>query len=56
MKNLKGRELERPKRGWKENIKPYLTEMGYKFVCIHLAQYKVKIWALVNTVMHLPFQ
>jgi hypothetical protein len=48
------RPLGRPRRGWEDNIKMYLREIGFGDVdWIHLAQDRDKWWAVVNTVMNL---
>jgi hypothetical protein len=51
------RPLARPRRGWEENIRIYLREMGWKDVeWMHLAQDRIQWRAVVNTVMklHVP--
>jgi hypothetical protein len=48
------RPLGRPRRGWEDNIKMDLREIGFRDVdWIHLAQDRDRWWALVNTVMKL---
>jgi hypothetical protein len=48
------RTLRRTRRRWEDNIKMDLRETGMKDVdWIHLAQNRVRWWALVNTVMNL---
>jgi hypothetical protein len=49
------RPLERPRRGWVDNIKMDLGDMGWGGVeWIGLAQYRDKRRALVNAVMNIP--
>jgi hypothetical protein len=46
--------LGRPRRGWEDNIKMDLREIGFGDVdWIHWAQDRDRWWALVNTVMNL---
>jgi hypothetical protein len=48
------RPLGRPRRGWEDNIKTDLREIGFEDVdWIHLAQDRDTWRALVNTVMNL---
>jgi hypothetical protein len=48
------RPLERPRRGWEDNIKIDLTEIGIDGAnWIRLAQINVQWRAFVNTVMNL---
>jgi hypothetical protein len=48
------RPLGRPRRRWEDNIKMYLTEIGWEDVdCIHLAQDRDLWQVLVNAVMNL---
>jgi hypothetical protein len=48
------RPLGRPRRGWENNIKIYLREIGFGDVdWIHWAQDRDRWRALVNTVMNL---
>jgi hypothetical protein len=48
------RPLGRPRRGWEDNIKMDLREIGLEGVdWIHLAQVRYQWWDLVNTVMNL---
>jgi hypothetical protein len=50
----KKRPLERPKRGWEDNIGIEFTEIGWVGVgWMHLAQDRDQWQALVNTVMNL---
>jgi hypothetical protein len=42
------RPLEIPRRKWEDNIKMDLTEIGWKFVGMHLAQDRDQWRALVN--------
>jgi hypothetical protein len=51
------RPLGRPRCRWKDNNKIYLKEIGcYDTNWIHLAQERVQLRALVNTVMNLWVQ
>jgi hypothetical protein len=48
------RPLGRQRRGWVDNIKKHLREIGWDGMdCIHLVQDRDQWWALVNTVMKL---
>jgi hypothetical protein len=48
------RPLGRPRRGWEDNIKMYLREIGWGFMdWIDLAQNRDQWRALVNTAMNL---
>jgi hypothetical protein len=48
------RPLGRPRRRWEDNIKMDLREIGFRDAdCIHLAQYRDRWRAVVNTVMNL---
>jgi hypothetical protein len=48
------RLLGRPRRGWEDNIKTHLQEMGCEFMdWIELAQDRERWRALVNAVMNL---
>jgi hypothetical protein len=49
------RTLRRHRRRWKDNIRMYLTEIGWEVLywMHHLAQDRVQWLALVNTVMNL---
>jgi hypothetical protein len=48
------RSLGRPRRGWEDNIKLDLMEIGVDGTnWIQLAQDRVRWWASVNTVMNL---
>jgi hypothetical protein len=55
VENLKGeRSLTRPRRGWEDNIKMDLREIGWEGVdWIHLAQYRDQWRTVGNTVMNL---
>jgi hypothetical protein len=48
------RPLGRPRRRWEDNIKLDLTEIGIDGAnWFQLPQYRVKLWAFVNTVVNL---
>ena len=48
------RQLGKPRRAWKDNIKIDLQERGYWFMdWIDLAQDRGRWWVLVNAVMNL---
>jgi len=48
------RQLVRPKRGWEDNIKMDLKEMGYQSVhWIHMTENRFQWRVPVNTVMNL---
>jgi hypothetical protein len=44
--------LGRPRRGWEDNIKMYLQEVGWDMDWIELAQYRDRWRALMNVVMN----
>jgi hypothetical protein len=48
--------IGRPRHRWKDNIRMYLREIGWKSVdWMHLAQDRDQWWTLVSTVMNLWF-
>jgi hypothetical protein len=48
------RPVGRTKRRWKDNIEMWLEGVGRGDVkWIYVAQIRVKLWAIVNTVMYL---
>jgi hypothetical protein len=56
LENLKGGDIISPRRGWEDNIRMDLRELGWESVdWIHLAQDTGQWQVLVNTVMDLGF-